>query len=219
MPNINRIEDYRLKDRHGRVTVDPSNMQIAGSMLYTTFVRKARPLLLSLMITLIPLVDAQVVLAQIIFVILLMLYMVITTHRIVNARHEFAHVARRIDKISRRAIVAIIYSVTGPLLAYYFTVFIIIPNTIKASDDVPAWSMCVALLLISVANFITSILDDLIDGGITDLYDEDEDDSALAEHSVDSPAEDLVTRPVESATTTTALIGFIVGYICGRFNR
>lgn len=232
MTNTNRIEDHYVKGGRDRGTDDPSNMQIAGSMLRTLFVRKIRALLLVLMIAPTPLVEGLTSTAMIISAIILMFYIAITVRRVVCGHHEFTHIARRmahyIDKTPSRSSVVIahvvliaIYALLIPGLVYSVTFGFIVPSTPNTSSDAPAWSMCVSLLLIAFTSFFTSIMDDFIDGILTDFYDEDKDDSDLEEHSADSPdspAEDIATRPVESATTT-ALAGFAVGYICGRFNR
>lgn len=223
MTNTNRIEDHYLKGGRDRGTDDPSNMQIAGSMLRTLFVRKIRALLLVLMIAPTPLVEGLTSTAMIVSVVILAIYMAITMYRVVHGRHEFAHIARRmalyVNKTSSRFSVVIayvvliaIYALLIPGLVYSVTFGFIVPSTPNTFSDAPAWIMCVSLLLIAVASFITSIMDDFIDGILTDFYDEDNADSP------DSPAEDIATRPVESATTS-ALAGFAVGYICGRFNR
>lgn len=220
--NTNRIEDHYPKGGHGRTKDDPSNMQIAGSMLRTVF-RKIRSLLLSLMIAPLPLAEGLTSIEMIISFVILAIYMVITMYRVVHGRHEFAHIARRmalyVNKTSSRfsvaiayAVLLVIYGLLIPGVVYCVAFGFIVPSTPNTFSDAPAWIMCVSLLLIAVASFITSIMDDFIDGILTDFYDEDNADSP------DSPAEDIATRPVESATTS-ALAGFAVGYICGRFNR
>ena len=199
-------------------------MQIMGSMLYTVFVRKIRALLLALMIAQVPLIQSSAYVAAM-SVIFLLLHMAITAHRIICARHEFAHIAHRMDN---RPAVAAVYALLVPLAAYLVTLGTIVPSIPDTSSDesssgVPAWIMYVTLLLIAVANFIASIIDDLIIGGLTDLYDED--GNALAKDDVDSPAEDnaddsaTTTHPSGSTRTATALSGFIVGYIFGRSHR
>lgn len=222
MTTTNRIEDHHLKDGRGRNKDEPSNMQIMGSMLYTIFVRKIRALLLSLMIAQAPLIQSSTYVAAM-SVIFLVLHMAITAHRIICARHEFAHIAHRMDN---RPVVALVYALLVPVAAYFVTLGAIVPSTPDTSSGVPAWIVYVTLLLIAVANFIASIMDDLFNGGITDLlHDEDKDDSALTEDNVDSPAEDTTddfattTCPSGSTRTATALSGFIVGYIFGRSHR
>lgn len=225
MTTTNRIEDHHLKDGRGRTKDEPSNMQIMGSMLYTTFVRKIRALLLSLMLAQVPLIQSPTSVAVFISVLFLLLYMAITAHRIICARHEFAHIAPRMDN---RPVVAAVYALLVPLAAYFVTLGAIVPSIPDTSNDasssgVPVWIVYVTLLLIAVANFIASIIDDLIIGGLTDLYDED--GNALAKDNVDSPAEDnaddsaTTTHPSGSTRTATALSGFIVGYIFGRSRR
>lgn len=223
----NRIEDHHLKDGRGRTKDEPSNMQIMGSMLYTTFVRKIRALLLALMIAQAPLIQSSTYVAAM-SVIFLLLHMAITAHRIIYARHEFAHIAPRMDN---RPVVALVYALLVPLAAYFVTLGAIVPSIPDTSNGaspsgVPAWIVYVTLLLIAVANFIASIIDDLIIGGLTDLYDEYKDDSdAATDQNVDSPAEDnaddsaTTTHPSGSTRTATALSGFIVGYIFGRSHR
>ena len=216
MTTTNRIEDHHLKDGRGRNKDEPSNMQIVGSMLYTTFVRKIRALLLSLMIALVPLIQVGATVALVTFLALLALYAIITMYRMVCARHEFAHIARRIDGIRYRFVFAIAYALALPGIAYFVASSIVVADVASLAEE-PAWIMCVTLLLVSVANFIASSVDDFIDGGITDLYDDDS--NALVERSVDSPARDEITRSADSTTVTTALSGFIVGYILGRSHR
>ena len=224
----NRIEDHHLKDGRGRTKDEPSNMQIMGSMLYTTFVRKIRALLLALMIAQVPLIKVQVTVALVTSLVLLALYTVITMRRMICARHEFAHIARRIDGTFYRAAVALVYALSVPIISGLIAFSAIVPNIPDTSSDesssgVPAWIVYVTLLLIAVANFIASIIDDLINNGLTDLYDED--DNALAKDNVDSPAEDNAGRsattahPSGSTRTATALSGFIIGYIFGRSHR
>ena len=222
MTTTNRIEDHHLKDGRGRTKDEPSNMQIMGSMLYTACVRKIRALLLSLMIALVPLIKVGATVALVTFLALLALYAIITMYRMVRARHEFAHIARRIDGIRYRFVVALIYVITLPGIAYLVASSIVVADVTSLAEE-PAWIMCVTLLLVSVANFIASSVDDFIDGGITDLYGDDS--NALVERSVDSPAEDnaddsaTTTHPSGSTRTATALSGFIVGYIFGRSHR
>lgn len=230
--NTNRIEDHYPKGGRDRTKDDPSNMQIAGSMLRTLFVRKIRSLLLSLMIAPLPLAEGLTSFAMIISLVILVIYMVVTKYRVVHGRHEFEHIARRmalyVSKTSSRlsvviayAVLFVIYVLLIPGVVYCVAFGVIVPSVSDASSGTPAWITCVALLLIAVASFITSTMDDFIDGILIDFHDEDKDDSDLEERSADSPdspAEDIATRPVESATTT-ALAGFAVGYICGRFNR
>ena len=224
----NRIEDHHLKDGRGRTKDEPSNMQIMGSMLYTTFVRKIRALLISLMIAQAPLIQSPTSVAAIISALFLVLYIVITMRRIICARHEFAHIAPRMDN---RPVVAVVYALLVPVAAYLVTLGAIVPSIPDTSSDesssgMPAWIVYVTLLLIAVANFIASIIDDLIISGLTDLYDEYKDDSdAVTDQNVDSPAEDnaddsaTTTHPSGSTRTATALSGFIVGYIFGRSHR
>ena len=231
MTTTNRIEDHHLKDGRGRNKDEPSNMQIMGSMLYTTFVRKIRALLLSLMIAQVPLIKVQVTVALVTSLVLLALYIVITMHRMICARHEFAHIARRIDGTFYRAAVALVYALSVPIISGLIAFSAIVPSIPDTScgdtsSGVPAWIAYVTLLLIAVANFIASIIDDLIIGGLTDLYDEYKDDSdAATDQNVDSPAEDnaddsaTTTHPSGSTRTATALSGFIVGYIFGRSHR
>lgn len=228
MTTTNRIEDHHLKDGRGRTKGEPSNMQIMGSMLYTTFVRKIRALLLALMIAQVPLlIQSPTSVAVFMSVLFLLLYIAITMHRMICARHEFAHIARRMDKISRAA-VAFVYALLVLAISGLITFSAIVPNIPDTSNGasssgVPVWIMYVTLLLIAVANFIASIIDDLIIGGLTDLYDED--GNALAKDNVDSPAEDnaddsaTTTHPSGSTRIATALSGFIVGYILGRSHR
>lgn len=224
MTTTNRIEEHHLKDGRGRTKDEPSNMQIMGSMLYTVFVRKIRALLLALMIAQVPLIQSSAYVAAM-SVIFLLLHMAITAHRIICARHEFAHIAHRMDN---RPAVAAVYALLVPLAAYLVTLGTIVPNIPDTSSDesssgVPVWIMYVTLLLIAVANFIASSIDDLIIGGLTDLYDED--GNALTKDNVDSPAEDnaddsaTTTHPSGSTRTATALSGFIIGYIFGRSHR
>lgn len=228
MTTTNRIEDHHLKDGRGRTKDEPSNMQIMGSMLYTTFVRKIRALLLSLMLAQAPLIQSPTSVAVFISALFLLLYMAITMHRMICARHEFAHIARRIDGTLHRVVVAGVYALLVPVISGLITFSAIVPSIPDTSSDesssgVPAWIVYVTLLLIAVANFIASIIDDLINNGITDLYDED--DNALAKDNVDSPAEDnaddsaTTTHPSGSTRTATALSGFIIGYIFGRSHR
>ena len=224
----NRIEDHHLKDGRGRTKDEPSSMQIMGSMLYTTFVRKIRALLLSLMLAQVPLIQSPTSVAVFISVLFLVLHMAITAHRIICARHEFAHIAHRMDN---RPVVAAVYALLVPVAAYLVTLGAIVPSIPDTSSDesssgMPAWIVYVTLLLIAVANFIASIIDDLIISGLTDLYDEYKDDSdAVTDQNVDSPAEDnaddsaTTTHPSGSTRTATALSGFIVGYIFGRSHR
>ena len=225
MTTTNRIEDHHLKDGRGRTKGEPSNMQIMGSMLYTIFVRKIRALLLSLMLAQVPLIQSPTSVAVFISVLFLLLYMAITARRIICARHEFAHIAHRMDN---RSVVALVYALLVPLVAYFVTLGAIVPSNPDTSNDasssgVPVWIMYVTLLLIALANFIASSIDDLIIGGLTDLYDED--GNALAKDSADSPAEDnaddsaTTTHPSGSTRAATALSGFIVGYIFGRSHR
>ena len=228
MTTTNRIEDHHLKDGRGRNKDEPSNMQIMGSMLYTTFVRKIRALLLSLMIAQAPLIQSPTSVAAIISALFLVLYIAITMRRIICARHEFAHIARRMDN---RPVVAVVYALLVPLAAYFVTLGAIVPSTPDTSSDesssgVPAWIVYVTLLLIAVANFIASIIDDLIISGLTDLYDEYKDDSdAVTDQNVDSSSKDTAddsattTYPSGSTRTATALSGFIIGYIFGRSHR
>ena len=228
MTTTNRIEDHHLKDGRGRNKDEPSNMQIMGSMLYTTFVRKIRALLLSLMLAQVPLIQSPTSVAVFISVLFLVLHMAITAHRIICARHEFAHIAHRMDN---RPVVAAVYALLVPVAAYLVTLGAIVPSIPDTSSDesssgMPAWIVYVTLLLIAVANFIASIIDDLIIGGLTDLYDEYKDDSdAATDQNVDSPAEDnaddsaTTTHPSGSTRTATALSGFIIGYIFGRSHR
>ena len=228
MTTTNRIEDHHLKDGRGRNKDEPSNMQIMGSMLYTTFVRKIRALLLSLMLAQVPLIQSPTSVAVFISVLFLVLHMAITAHRIICARHEFAHIAHRMDN---RPVVAAVYALLVPVAAYLVTLGAIVPSIPDTSSDesssgMPAWIVYVTLLLIAVANFIASIIDDLIIGGLTDLYDEYKDDSdAVTDQNVDSPAEDnaddsaTTTHPSGSTRTATALSGFIIGYIFGRSHR
>lgn len=224
MTTTNRIEEHHLKDGRGRTKDEPSNMQIMGSMLYTVFVRKIRALLLALMIAQVPLIQSSAYVAAM-SVIFLLFHMAITAHRIICARHEFAHIAHRMDN---RPAVAAVYALLVPLAAYLVTLGTIVPNIPDTSSDesssgVPVWIMYVTLLLIAVANFIASSIDDLIIGGLTDLYDED--GNALTKDNVDSPAEDnaddsaTTTHPSGSTRTATALSGFIIGYIFGRSHR
>ena len=224
MTTTNRIEEHHLKDGRGRTKDEPSNMQIMGSMLYTVFFRKLRALLLALMIAQVPLIQSSAYVAAM-SVIFLLLHMAITAHRIICARHEFAHIAHRMDN---RPAVAAVYALLVPLAAYLVTLGTIVPNIPDTSSDesssgVPVWIMYVTLLLIAVANFIASSIDDLIIGGLTDLYDED--GNALTKDNVDSPAEDnaddsaTTTHPSGSTRTATALSGFIIGYIFGRSHR
>lgn len=227
MTTTNRIEEHHLKDGRGRNKDEPSNMQIMGSMLYTVFVRKIRALLLALMIAQAPLIQSSTYVAAM-SVIFLVLHMAITAHRIICARHEFAHIAHRMDN---RPVVALVYALLVPVAAYLVTLGAIVPSIPDTSNDasssgVPAWIVYVTLLLIAVANFIASIIDDLIIGGLTDLYDEYKDDSdAATDQNVDSPAEDnaddsaTTTHPSGSTRTATALSGFIIGYIFGRSHR
>ena len=229
MTTTNRIEDHHLKDGRGRTKGEPSNMQIMGSMLYTTFVRKIRALLLALMIAQVPLlIQSPTSVAVFMSVLFLLLYIAITAHRIICARHEFAHIARRIDGTLHRIVVAGVYALSVLVISGLITFSAIVPSIPDTSSDesssgVPAWIVYVTLLLIAVANFIASIIDDLINNGITDLYDED--DNALAKDNVDSPAEDnagrsaTTTHPSDSTRTATALGGFIIGYIFGRSHR
>ena len=229
MTTTNRIEDHHLKDGRGRTKDEPSNMQIMGSMLYTTFVRKIRALLLALMIAQVPLlIQSPTSVAVFMSILFLLLYIAITAHRIICARHEFAHIARRIDGTLHRIVVAGVYALSVLVISGLITFSAIVPSIPDTSSDesssgVPAWIMYVTLLLIAVANFIASIIDDLINSGITDLYDED--GNALAKDNVDSPAEDnaddsaTTTHPSGSTRTATALSGFIVGYIFGRSHR
>lgn len=229
MTTTNRIEDHHLKDGRGRTKDEPSNMQIMGSMLYTTFVRKIRALLLALMIAQVPLlIQSPTSVAVFMSILFLLLYIAITAHRIICARHEFAHIARRIDGTLHRIVVAGVYALSVLVISGLITFSAIVPSIPDTSSDesssgVPAWIMYVTLLLIAVANFIASIIDDLIIGGLTDLYDED--GNALAKDNVDSPAEDnaddsaTTTHPSGSTRTATALSGFIVGYIFGRSRR
>ena len=231
MTTTNRIEDHHLKDGRGRNKDEPSNMQIMGSMLYTAFVRKIRALLLALMIAQVPLIKVQVTVALVTSLVLLALYTVITMHRMICARHEFAHIARRIDGTFYRAAVALVYALSVPIISGLIAFSAIVPSIPDTScgdtsSGVPAWIVYVTLLLIAVANFIASIMDDLFNGGITDLYDEDKDDNdAVTDRNVDSPAEDnaddsaTTTHPSGSTRTATALSGFIIGYIFGRSHR
>ena len=231
MTTTNRIEEHHLKDGRGRNKDEPSNMQIVGSMLYTTFVRKIRALLLALMIAQVPLIKVQVTVALVTSLVLLALYIVITMHRMICARHEFAHIARRIDGTFYRAAVALVYALSVPIISGLIAFSAIVPSIPdtscgNTSSGVPAWIVYVTLLLIAVANFIASIIDDLIIGGLTDLYDEYKDDSdAATDQNVDSPAEDnaddsaTTTHPSGSTRTATALSGFIIGYIFGRSHR
>lgn len=232
MTTTNRIEDHHLKDGRGRTKGEPSNMQIMGSMLYTTFVRKIRALLLALMIAQVPLlIQSPTSVAVFMSILFLLLYIAITAHRIICARHEFAHIARRIDGTLHRIVVAGVYALSVLVISGLITFSAIVPSIPDTSSDesssgVPAWIMYVTLLLIAVANFIASIIDDLINSGITDLYDEDKDDNdAVTDRNVDSPAEDnaddsaTTTHPSGSTRTATALSGFIIGYIFGRSHR
>ena len=229
MTTTNRIEDHHLKDGRGRTKDEPSNMQIMGSMLYTACVRKIRALLLALMIAQVPLlIQSPTSVAVFMSILFLLLYIAITAHRIICARHEFAHIARRIDGTLHRIVVAGVYALSVLVISGLITFSAIVPSIPDTSSDesssgVPAWIMYVTLLLIAVANFIASIIDDLIIGGLTDLYDED--GNALAKDNVDSPAEDnaddsaTTTHPSDSTRTATALSGFIIGYIFGRSHR
>ena len=228
MTTTNRIEVHHLKDGRGRTKDEPSNMQIMGSMLYTTFVRKIRALLLALMFAQVPLIQSSTSVAKSMFVLFLLLYIAITMHRIICARHEFAHIAPRMDN---RLVVALVYALSVSVIAYLITFHAIVPSIPDTSSDesssgVPAWIVYVTLLLIAVANFIASIIDDLIISGLTDLYDEYKDDSdAVTDQNVDSSSKDTAddsattTHPSGSTRTATALSGFIVGYIFGRSHR